>query len=268
MKKNRTKSESGKSGSKPREDVRRGGKMSRREANGVSGVRHATRGTMLITAGPTHEPIDSVRFIGNRSSGRLGVELAQSAAKQGWRVRLLLGPLCQPPEAHSRLSVERFRTTADLQGLLSEEFPKCDVLVMAAAVADYRPKIDADALKKANGKLKRDAAGLTIALEATPDLLAGLRGLKRVDQTTVGFALEPAERLEESAKDKLVRKGLDAIVANELRTMESSSIKASVFVRDGRRIDTDGEVSKAKFGPWLLKVIDELRGEEGAGKRK
>lgn len=229
---------------------------------------------MVITAGPTHEPIDSVRFIGNRSSGRLGVELALAAAKKGWRVRLLLGPLCTPPTSptsspgDSRMSVVRFRTTSDLQGLLSAEFPKCDVLVMAAAVADYRPKIDADALKKAGGKLKRDAAGLTIELEATPDLLAGLRGLKRADQTTVGFALEPAERLEQSAKDKLARKGLDAIVANELRTMESSSIKASVFVRDGRRIDTDGEVSKEKFGPWLLKVIDELRGEEGAGKRK
>ncbi len=229
---------------------------------------------MLITAGPTHEPIDSVRFIGNRSSGRLGVELAQAAVKKGWRVRLLLGPLCTPPTPHttsqgdSRLSVTRFRTTADLQGLLSAEFPTCDVLVMAAAVADYRPKIDANALKKAGGKLKRDAAGLTIELEATPDLLAGLKGLKRADQTTVGFALEPAARLEQSAKDKLVRKGLDAIVANELRTMEASSIKASVFVRDGRRIDTDGEMSKAKFGPWLLKVIDEVRSAEGQKKRK
>lgn len=232
---------------------------------------------MLITAGPTHEPIDSVRFIGNRSSGRLGVELAQAAVKKGWRVRLLLGPLCTPPtpptpsttsKGDSRLTVVRFRTTADLQGLLEAEFPTCDVLVMAAAVADYRPKIDADALKKAGGKLKRDAAGLTIELEATPDLLAGLKGLKRADQTTVGFALEPAERLEQSAKNKLVRKGLDAIVANELRTMEASSIKASVFVRDGRRIDTDGEMSKAKFGPWLLKVIDEVRSAEGLKKRK
>lgn len=229
---------------------------------------------MLITAGPTHEPIDSVRFIGNRSSGRLGVELAQAAVKKGWRVRLLLGPLCTPPtpplgqKGDSRLTVVRFRTTADLLGLLSTEFPTCDVLVMAAAVADYRPKIDADALKKAGGKLKRDAAGLTIELEATPDLLAGLKSIKRADQTTVGFALEPAERLEQSAKDKLVRKGLDAIVANELTTMESSSIKASVFVRDGRRIDTDGEMSKAKFGPWLLKVIDEVRFAEGQKKRK
>lgn len=226
---------------------------------------------MLITAGPTHEPIDSVRFIGNRSSGRLGVELAQAAVKKGWRVRLLLGPLCTPPttsKGDSRLSVARFRTTADLQGLLEAEFPTCDVLVMAAAVADYRPKIDANTLKKAGGKLKRDASGLTIELEATPDLLTGLKGLKRADQTTVGFALEPAERLEQSAKDKLVRKGLDAIVANELRTMEASSIKASVFVRDGRRIDTDGEVSKAKFAPWLLKVIDEVRLVDGQTKRK
>src|SRR2546423_13159940 len=95
---------------------------------------------MLITAGPTHEPIDAVRFIGNRSSGRLGSALAKEAASRGWEVTLLMGPGgVLPAPGHpedSRVSVVRFRTAADLLGLLREHVPGADVLVMAAAVAD------------------------------------------------------------------------------------------------------------------------------------
>src|SRR5262245_55498974 len=91
---------------------------------------------LLITAGPTHEPIDAVRFLGNRSSGRLGVALADEAAGRGWTVTLLLGPVSRTP-SDSRVRVVRFRTCTDLEGLLAEAAAGCDVLIMAAAVADY-----------------------------------------------------------------------------------------------------------------------------------
>src|SRR5689334_2567210 len=109
---------------------------------------------MLITAGPTHEPIDAVRFIGNRSSGRVGAALAGEAAARGWEVTLLMGPGAVVPQARqdSRLEVVRFRTAADLQGLLRERVAGADVLVMAAAVADYRPKVDP---KFFGGKFRR-----------------------------------------------------------------------------------------------------------------
>ena len=93
---------------------------------------------LLITAGPTYEPIDAVRFIGNRSSGQLGSALADHAAKAGWEVTLLLGPNAILP-SDNRVRVVRFQSCQDLQTLLAEHLPDCDTLVMAAAVADYRP---------------------------------------------------------------------------------------------------------------------------------
>lgn len=213
---------------------------------------------LLITAGPTHEPIDDVRYLGNRSSGRVGVELADAAARLGWRATLLLGPSAILP-SDSRVKVVRFRTTADLQKLLTEFFPKCGVLVMAAAVADYRPVVDTRAVKAAGGKLRRDAAGMTINLEATPDLLAGLKSLKREGQFVVGFALEPAVRLMTSAREKLARKGLDAIVANELETMNSASIEATLIRADGTVSATGGAISKRRFATWLLRQIARTR---------
>lgn len=213
---------------------------------------HPRRRRLLITAGPTHEPIDSVRFIGNRSSGRLGVELADRAARSGWDVRLLLGPSALTP-TDSSVGLVRFRTTAELQSLLDREFPVCDVLVMAAAVADYRPRQSDPA-----GKIKRQAQGLTLELEATPDLLAGLAKTKRSDQTMVGFALEPRDRMLESAKAKLERKSLDLIVANPLETMDAESIEAVVLFRDrsktaansgGGKPETPTEIRELRIGP-------------------
>lgn len=208
----------------------------------------ATR--ILITAGPTHEPIDAVRFLGNRSSGKLGIALAREATARGLETTLLLGPVCAEPPAG--LSVRRFRTTADLQALLRELGPQADVVVMAAAVADYRPKI-----VQHEGKIKRAAAGLTLELESTPDLLAELGTNRRPGQRLIGFALEPRDRLVESAKCKLERKRVDAIVANELDTMDAPTIRATVFTKD-RAIDTPGMMPKDAFAPWLLDVIAAL----------
>jgi phosphopantothenoylcysteine decarboxylase/phosphopantothenate--cysteine ligase len=207
---------------------------------------------MLITAGPTHEPIDAVRFIGNRSSGRLGIALADHAAQCGWAVTLLLGPTSQTP-SDSRVAVHRFRTTAELDTLLRAAMPDCDVLVMAAAVADYRPKTTPEIL---GGKFKRMDQTFTLQLEPTPDLLAGVAATKRDDQLVVGFALEPADRLLESATSKLHRKGLDLIVANPLATIDAETIDAVLLGRDGSQKRTPGAIPKSDFAPFLLQEIE------------
>lgn len=218
-----------------------------------------SRRRLLITAGPTHEPIDAVRFIGNRSSGRLGVHLSQAAAARGWPVTLLLGPTAIVPE-DSSIRLRRFRTAADLEALLAEEFPASpqgfpvDVLIMAAAVADYRPAVSAEQV--AAGKLRRTAGPMTLTLEPTPDLLAGCSKRRRPGQLLVGFALEPQERLLASAQDKLARKGLDLIVANPLETMDGESIDATVLSKATANPYRSGRLNKEQFGPWLLDLIE------------
>lgn len=207
---------------------------------------------MLITAGPTHEPIDAVRFIGNRSSGRLGIALADHAAHCGWAVTLLLGPTALTP-SDSRVVVLRFRTTAELDTLLRAAMPQCDVLVMAAAVADYRPKTTPEIL---GGKFKRMNQTFTLELEPTPDLLAGVAATKRDNQLVVGFALEPADRLLESATAKLHRKGLDLIVANPLATIDAGTIEAVILGRDNSHTQTPGAIPKSDFASFLLNQIE------------
>ncbi len=212
---------------------------------------------MLITAGPTHEPIDAVRFIGNRSSGRVGSALAVEASKRGWDVTLLMGPGTVLPQPlltpDSRISVLRFRTGADLQALLREHVPGADVLVMAAAVADYRPKGGKDVF---GGKFRRKKEDLVLTLEPTPDLLAEVASTRRADQLMVGFALEPREEMMASAREKLERKRVDLVVANPLETMDSETIEAVVIGHGGFEAKTGGTISKADFAPWLLDVIE------------
>lgn len=209
---------------------------------------------LLITAGPTHEPIDAVRYIGNRSSGRLGVALADAAASRGWGVTLLLGPSALSARDTSVRTL-RFRTAADLEELLEAEFPGSDVLVMAAAVADYRPLRPAG---PRDTKLRREDGPRTLELEPTPDLIAGCAKRRMPGQVLVGFALEPAERLMESARDKLRRKSLDMVVANPLETMDAPTIDATLIRRDGTMERTDGAIEKDRFAPWLLERIATL----------
>lgn len=208
---------------------------------------------LLITAGPTHEPIDRVRFIGNRSSGRLGIALADRAARLGWSVELLLGPTCLTP-SDSQIRLHRFQTASDLESLLRECVPRCDILIMAAAVADYRPRAGVGS----SGKIKRGDQPLVIELEPTNDLLAGVAGCRRPDQTVVGFALEPRERLIESATSKLARKRLDFIVANPLETMDAPTIEATLFGPRGV-VRTWPSVSKEDFAADLLQTIAAAR---------
>jgi len=203
---------------------------------------------MLITAGPTHEPIDAVRFLGNRSSGKLGVSLALAAAARAIQVTLLLGPVAALPPPHPSLRLLRFTTCEDLRLLLSEHAATADVLVMAAAVADFRPRPLA---ALSSGKFRRTSQPVHLELEPTPDLLAHIAASKRGDQVFVGFALEPRDGLLQAARMKLERKGVDIVVANPLETMESDEIEATV-IGPGNAIATPGLMSKSAFAQWLL----------------
>lgn len=209
---------------------------------------------MLITAGPTHESIDAVRYIANRSSGRMGVALAEAARDAGWNVTLLLGPVALEPPAgvHTFL----FESTADLAALLEQYFPACNMLIMAAAVADYRP------CRSGDSKWPRRDEPLVLELEPTPDLVAGCAACKRAEQHIIGFALEDRAVLEERARDKLRRKGLDAIIANPLTTMGTSEVTATVLTADGaartfaRSSEDTGVLMKSEFARQLIEWID------------
>ena len=202
---------------------------------------------VLITAGPTREPIDEVRFISNRSSGQMGLALAEAAAEAGHDVTLLLGPVLVLASLGERVQVHRFTTTAELEALLGELFPAADLLVMAAAVADYR------VTRAAAGKTARSKS-LKIQLEGTPDLVAGVAARKRPDQRVIAFALEEAETLEARARDKMQRKGVDGIVANPLSTMDADRIAGVLLTADGGRHEP-GPMSKPDFARWLIEVL-------------
>lgn len=211
---------------------------------------------ILITAGPTREPIDDVRFISNRSSGQMGFALAQAAAAAGHDVTLLLGPVLMPPSVEDVARVVRFNTTAQLEALLAEHFPKCDVLIKAAAVADYRPR------KLIQGKTPR-GEGMKIELEPTPDLVAGCAKTKRDDQTIIAFALEEPAVLETRAVEKMRRKKVDAILANPLATMDAVDIQPILFYANGKR-DAPGRMLKPQLAGWLVGQIQSVRSQPRA----
>ena len=209
---------------------------------------------VLISAGPTHEPIDAVRYLGNRSSGRLGISLADAAIAHGCQTTLLLGPTSQVPSEDSGLTIHRFQSCADLESLLMETWPAHDLLFMAAAVADYRPVKTFE-----EGKLRRTPGSLSLELESTPDLLAGLARHSRPEQVRVGWALEPREALIKSARAKLERKQLDAIIANPLETLDARDIEPTLILADGStHSPPGGRLSKADFADWLLKLSLEI----------
>lgn len=160
---------------------------------------------ILITAGPTYEPIDPVRFIGNRSTGKMGIAIAESFAKQGAEVELVLGPTHLRP-SHKNINCHLVETGAQMYAACLKQYDSCDVAIMSAAVADYKP---AEVLKQ---KIKKSDATITLTLEKTTDILFELGKLKK-HQLLVGFALE-TENLIENATSKLNRKNLDLIVAN------------------------------------------------------
>jgi phosphopantothenoylcysteine decarboxylase/phosphopantothenate--cysteine ligase len=164
---------------------------------------------VLVTAGGTREPIDAVRYLGNRSSGRMGFALAAEAATLGATVTVVAANVALPRDPRVRyVDVE---TAQELQDACAAEFERCDVLLMAAAVVDFRPA------NPVAGKLsKRGDDGLHVDFERTPDILAGLAGARRAGQTIVGFAAEHGDGAPARARGKLARKGIDAIVVNDI----------------------------------------------------
>jgi phosphopantothenoylcysteine decarboxylase / phosphopantothenate---cysteine ligase len=159
---------------------------------------------VLVTAGPTREPVDDVRVLTNRSSGRMGFAIAQAAWRRGADVTLIAGPTTAPPPTGPEL--QRVATAADMLAALQAALPAADLLVMAAAVADFRPV-------PAPGKLRRADAPAALAVEPAPDLLLASRDARRPGAVMVGFALETGDG-RASARTKLEQKGLDFVVLN------------------------------------------------------
>ena len=161
---------------------------------------------ILISAGPTYESIDPVRFIGNHSSGKMGFALANEAQKRGANVELVSGPVnLETPENVIRTNV---KSAMQMKKEITDRFKNIDVLIMSAAVADYKP------VKEYENKIKKQEAELNIVLEKTPDILKDLAKIKK-KQVVVGFALETENELE-NARQKMKRKNLDAIILNSL----------------------------------------------------
>jgi phosphopantothenoylcysteine decarboxylase/phosphopantothenate--cysteine ligase len=181
--------------------------------------------TVLVTAGPTHEPVDPVRFLGNRSSGKMGFALAGEAARRGARVVLVAGPVALPtPPGVERIDVT---TAREMEQAAHQQARRADLLVMAAAVADYRP------VRVAAEKIKRGSGLAAIELAENPDILAGLRRAAP-GAVAVGFAAETRE-LEQNARAKLAAKGIDFLVANDVSRADiafgSDANEVTVFRR-------------------------------------
>ncbi len=175
------------------------------------GSRHDLDGlNVLVTAGGTREPIDAVRFVGNRSSGRMGFAVAEEAARRGADVTVVAANVSLPRSAG--IDYVDVQTAAELAAACEERFDRADLLVMAAAVADYRPELPHE------GKLKKDEAGeeLELRLVRTTDVLSTLSSRRRPGQVLVGFAAEHGEGALGYGRGKLARKDLDAVVVNDI----------------------------------------------------
>lgn len=208
---------------------------------------------LLVTAAGTREPIDPVRYIGNRSSGKMGYAIAEAAARLGAEVTLISGPSAlQPPAGVEFFGVESAR---EMRQLVQERFPACDIVIKAAAVADYRVKNVSDQ------KIKKNDAELTLVLEKNPDILKELGEMKQPHQTLAGFAAE-TQNLLQYAKGKLEKKNLDMIVANDVSkpqagfNVDTNLIK--LLKRDGS-IEELPLMSKKELAYIILDRVMKLR---------
>jgi phosphopantothenoylcysteine decarboxylase/phosphopantothenate--cysteine ligase len=202
---------------------------------------------ILITAGPTYEPIDPIRFIGNRSSGKMGAALANAATARGHHVTLILGPVtASMPASLKRIDVMSSR---EMHTAVLSEFPRHDLLIMAAAVADFRPR------GSATKKIERGGT-LMIELEATEDIAAAAGAIKQPHQRTIGFSLVGRGEIERS-REKLRRKNLDLIVYNPLDTMSSETIESILLWPDGRSEELPMQ-DKASFAAALIECAEAL----------
>lgn len=215
--------------------------------------------TVMITAGPTREPIDPVRYLTNRSSGKMGFALAAAARRAGARVLLVSGPVAlSTPPGVERIDVE---TAAQLDEAVHARIRDCDVFIGAAAVADYRPR------DYAEQKIKKSAASLKLALDRAPDVLAGVAALEPRPYT-VGFAAETND-VERHAREKLERKQLDMIVANRVGpgcAFDTDDNEVLVLWPDGSQ-QAFGQAPKRELADALLALIATRSGLSGHGLR-
>ena len=206
---------------------------------------------IMVTAGPTYEKIDPVRFIGNYSSGKMGIALAQECARRGADVTLILGPVSSPSSiAHSQLSIKHVTSCLEMRDAAVEAFTKCDAAILCAAVADFRPA------EVAEQKIKRVGDSLDIHLIPNPDIAAELGQMKREGQLLVGFALETNDE-QQNAEKKLEKKNLDFIVLNSLRNegtcFQSDQNQIAIISRQGRK-----DYEKKPKTEVAKDIIDEL----------
>jgi phosphopantothenoylcysteine decarboxylase/phosphopantothenate--cysteine ligase len=214
---------------------------------------------VLVTAGGTREPIDSVRFVGNSSSGRMGLALAREARARGAAVTVIAANVAL--ERPAGVTWREVSTAAELMRRCEEEFPACDVLLMAAAVADFRPA------SPAAGKIKKTARErLRVELEPTTDVIASLAEHRRSDQTLVGFAAEHGEGALEYGRTKLAGKGLDAIVVNDISRadigFEVDANEVTILTAGEDRPGTGRHVpraGKAQIAEAILDTVEDLR---------
>jgi phosphopantothenoylcysteine decarboxylase / phosphopantothenate---cysteine ligase len=212
---------------------------------------------VLVTAGGTREPIDAVRYVGNRSSGRMGFALADEAARRGAEVTVIAANVSLPrTEGIEYIDVE---TAAELEQAARDSFPETDVLLMAAAVADFRPVAPHESKITKTG---RDE--LIVELEQTTDVIAALAAERRPGQTVVGFAAEHGEGAAERARAKLERKGLDAIVLNDVSRpgigFDTAENEVSIVTRAGTQ-DVP-RAPKVEVAGTIIEVVEKLHAEE------
>jgi phosphopantothenoylcysteine decarboxylase/phosphopantothenate--cysteine ligase len=219
----------------------------------VLGIRHDLAGeTVLVTAGPTCEDLDPVRYLTNRSSGKMGYALADAAARRGARVVLVSGPTALAAvEGVTRVAV---RSTEEMHRAVLAHVPAATIVIMAAAVADYR------AVAPQTNKMKRTEARLTLELEATPDILADVARSKG-DRVLVGFAAE-TDRVAERARQKLAAKSADLIVANDVTEpgagFDHETNVVTLYARDGSETALP-QMSKFEVAQRVLDAVLRLR---------
>jgi len=209
--------------------------------------------TVLVTAGPTCEDLDPVRFISNRSSGKMGYSVAEAAARRGAKVILISGPTAlETPEGVERIDV---RTAEEMLRAVQARFSPASIAIFAAAVADYRPA------EPATAKIKRTKEPLTIRLEPNPDILATL-AKEKGDRLVVGFAAE-TDQVAENARKKLTQKNADLIVANDVAAegagFDVDTNIVTIFSRDSRDLPLP-RMTKAEVAQRILDEVLRLRG--------
>ncbi len=211
--------------------------------------------TVLVTAGPTREFLDPVRFITNRSSGKMGYALAEEALRRGAEVVLVSGPANLFPPAGVKL--KQIQTADEMKKEVLKHFPKADIVIMSAAVSDFK-FAQAD-----SNKVKKEKLGENIKIAPTPDILVEL-GKKKGSKVLVGFAAE-TENVVDNALEKLKKKGLDLVVANNVQKdgvgFESDFNQVSIVFPDGRSVQTD-KMTKIEISQIVLDKVEEIVGKK------